>query len=308
MSRQKGFAPLEIKVFNGGSKSSLTGFTLIELLVVISIIALLVSILMPSLTKAKRSAQAAVCLAHLHQWGLAYDQYFGDYDGRTPSWDDQCDDDGDGPFYVTHVRYYLSIEQDDLVPGRIYDDTLAVCPSAKKPKMGIAPGAGQWGAKFHAWVDWSKIRDLNCQEVGFIGSYGINMHVSPRTGPGRTEETLWKTAFIKHAAYIPLMLDSARSGQTPLPQDNPPEFDGQIYLSVPGDEDEIRGFCINRHNERVNCLFLDFSSRPVGLKELWELWWRRNWHQELEIFGRPDFCTVTGDYNGWMCHMKDYAP
>ena len=125
------------------------------------------------------------------------------------------------------------------------------------------------------------------------------------------DDEMWVTAYVKHAAYVPVLLDSARNGHTPNLEDDPPAYDGEIYFSVPGDEDEIKGFCQNRHNERVNCLFLDFSTRPVGLKELWELWWHRNWHRDLEAVGRPDFCTISAGgtgYNGWMCHMKDYAP
>ena len=53
-------------------------FTLIELLVVISIIALLLSILMPSLGLIKRKAQGAVCQSNMKQMALAWFLYAGD--------------------------------------------------------------------------------------------------------------------------------------------------------------------------------------------------------------------------------------
>ena len=60
------------------------GFTLIELLVVISIIALLVSILLPSLSKAREQAKLVVCSSNLHQQGLVYQLYATAYDGFYP--------------------------------------------------------------------------------------------------------------------------------------------------------------------------------------------------------------------------------
>lgn len=60
------------------------GFTLIELLVVIAIISLLVSILLPSLQKAKELAKQAVCLSNLRNVGLGLQLYSSNNDGFIP--------------------------------------------------------------------------------------------------------------------------------------------------------------------------------------------------------------------------------
>ncbi len=57
------------------------GFTLIEVLVVVAIIALLISILLPSLSMAKRRSRAAMCLSNMRQLGVASFMYAGTYKG-----------------------------------------------------------------------------------------------------------------------------------------------------------------------------------------------------------------------------------
>jgi prepilin-type N-terminal cleavage/methylation domain-containing protein/prepilin-type processing-associated H-X9-DG protein len=60
-----------------------SAFTLIELLVVIAIIAILASLLLPVLVRAKAAARRITCLNHLSQWAKAQTMYAGDNDGTV---------------------------------------------------------------------------------------------------------------------------------------------------------------------------------------------------------------------------------
>ena len=283
MHRQKGFTPLEIKISDEVSKSFLTGFTLIELLVVISIITLLMSVLMPALSKAKAQTKAAICLSNLHEWAIVMQMYTEDNKGLFMA------DQG-------HEKY-AALGRPEL---KFYykNDKLLLCPMATKT---YEEGGRNPFAAWRGDEEDDPLGNLPC-------SYGINSWIVSQPCASGTDTLggtlLWKTPYVKGAAYVPMVFDCAGyENACPWHYDDPPDRDGHWVKST--SEDEMRYVCLNRHNEHVNMAFCNFSARRVGLKELWELWWHRNWNPDNDP--PPDFCTMTGKYDGWMCHMKNYA-
>jgi len=75
----------------GSGKRKMRSFTLIELLVVIAIIALLASLLLPALSRAREMARRTKCISNLKQIGLALELYADDYNGLYPEAYGACD-------------------------------------------------------------------------------------------------------------------------------------------------------------------------------------------------------------------------
>ena len=122
------------------SMKKISGFTLVELLVVISIIALLLSILMPSLQKARNAAARVVCLSNLNQIGLGTHVFANDHDGVIPTFagsqSTQLDKNYHQLWYSWPGLLQPYITGKPLDPTKGYDTNIWWCPADKvSPKQ-----------------------------------------------------------------------------------------------------------------------------------------------------------------------------
>jgi prepilin-type processing-associated H-X9-DG protein len=138
------------------------------------------------------------------------------------------------------------------------------------------------------------------------GSYGVNWCVgAPPRDQGARKVVWWRTTNDPQAAGAPFMFDScwcvAGLGVEESP---PPDRDAVPVRTMETEDRFVDWTCFNRHDGGLNYLFLDWSVRKVGLKELWTL----KWHRQFNTCGPwTKAGGVTPEqWPAWMRKFKDY--
>lgn len=264
------------------------GFTLIEMLTTIGITGLLMAILLPSLQNARKVANSVACQSNLRQWGVAF----------------ATDEESPPNSYLNRFDPFIPARfKKDRTNNSFHSDAEKVflCPEAKKlgspvkfpPEFSkIYVGLSAWnGGKDSAW---GYLYSTN-QTKPFASGYSVNLN-REYNPTDRKDSKLQDT---------PVLFDcTSNSSGLINAKDNPPEYDGKSPDFTFPFGMTSGGVAMNRHNGGINILSADYSTRKVGLKELWTLKWNKS-------FNTAGPWTKAGgvqpsDWPKWMKNFKDY--
>ena len=296
------------------------GFTLVELLVVIAIIALLMSVLMPALARVRKQARGVLCLSNLNQFGKCYAMYAGDWDGSTPrGWWESGQTKYGAPnnfrdYWMQALRKSYGAEGD-----------IRCCPSAMKLSTDTGPGNYSAGpgipgvdATEFAWGEfpgklgqpstwWNMVGGTDYGSYGW-NSFICNLPADILITQGHLTKNYWRSLNVKGASNVPLHTENQWIDGWPEPTDEPPEYRGQSW----GGPSDMRRFCLDRHTDHGNVLFMDISARAAGLKELWTLKWHTGYDTAgpwtiAGFNGNKQSCAAAWDAEApWMSAMPEY--
>ena len=211
-----------------------SGFTLVELLVVMAIIAMLMAILIPALSRSRRQAQAVICRSNLKQWGYIFGMYTNEnnehfFGGSGEGW----------------WNDWIEI----LRPKYVKRGGITCCPTATQPADKGGSGI------FTAWKD----------ENGDCGSYALNIWVCDipqEEGFAAEKDRYWRINNIESGgSNIPIFLDSLTISASPDNTSVPPKYIGECPPDFDPEtaplKEQMKPFCIGRHGRgTTNCLSL----------------------------------------------------
>ena len=229
------------KAHNAGQRANRSGFTLIELLVVVSTVSLLMGILMPALSRARKSARRIKCASQMHQISLAFQLYAVDWDDWiiTASCGMATQPDGQQAWNFALLQYIGEKRDKDFDTAELW-----FCPEDKDP---YPCGYGRY----------DEVHGTPLTSYALNGYYAA---AQPGRGmrPATSEEKLgpaghFKTFQIRSPAACMLMVETSHSGQI---------YDAEhsrakVYGLDVSDRSHHRMTSGFYHNNSMNIMFVD---------------------------------------------------
>lgn len=223
-------------------------FTLIELLVVISIIALLMSIMMPALGRARKMAKSTVCKTRLKQMGMSIELYAADNNGKyvTQDWIGSTGDfEREGYWF-----YRLSVYIDDVKSDDQIGDFMR-CPSGLARTEYKGGDAFGWSA-----VDYI-LKNFHRADIRRGSTIiGVPRKIAEIRQPAKFATVVdWYLGSKKYADSFDVYLGSGNT----LYESG---WDG----TVNNRRAPIFRKLVFRHNNAMNTVFADGSVRPIKMR------------------------------------------
>jgi hypothetical protein len=243
-------------------------------MVVVGLIALLISLLMPAITKARAAAQASVCLSNLRQMGNGWQMYVAENKGRLPEYMWQMPATPD----VVWRGYWIGILDSYKVRGDVL-----MCPTASdvipfNQNRGFGNVVYAWTGQYSTLGTVVKLNPTTFRQ----GSYGYNHYLTVGGGGWGPNGKGAKINAVRPACEVPVFLDSVyvdfqpNNGAEAMPAPPPPNLTGSDF---PPTAPEHWRFLIARHGRAINGYMADGSARRIPLEDTYRLSWTNNWQK-----------------------------
>lgn len=235
-------------------------FTLVELMVTIAIIAMLVSMLAPTIAKAKAKSQTVACASNMKNWAYATQLYADDFNDTLPPFGD-LSSDYTQPFWHAKLAPYLAKKTDAQTIFRdttIFRDGLRRCPGGQTVRR------AESGTNTIGWNCWIGAH------FGLVGKplsgafYYANMTPPVRLGNiSKPADAIAYTDTVSHYVYSP----AEERYRFHLDSDG----DGILDSTSLHSESPYNSARPRVHSDGANVTLLDGHVERVGFKSLWKI-------------------------------------